>query len=97
MLTDNLKRRLAKDRPMASITVRVPINVIDSMKEIAPQRGFAGYQTLLKLKLKLYLSEGLRRDDVQFSRSTPKARLIGALKKQGVSDEVLEAAEREAA
>ena len=93
MLTERLKRRLAKDRPMASITVRVPVDVIDSMKEIAPQRGFAGYQTLLKL----YLSEGLRRDEVQFSRSTPKARLIEALKKQGVSDEVLEAAEREAA
>ena len=93
MLTDNLKRRLAKGRPMASITVRVPIDVIDSMKEIAPQRGFAGYQTLLKL----YLSEGLRPDEVQFSRSTPKARLIEALKKQGVSDEELAAAEREAA
>lgn len=92
MLTDRLKRRLAKDRPMASITVRVPVDVIDSLKEIAPQRGFAGYQTLLKL----YLSEGLRRDEAQFSRSTPKARLIEALKKQGVSDEVLEAAEREA-
>ena len=95
MLTDNLKRRLAKGRPMASITVRVPVDVIDSMKEIAPQRGFAGCQTLLKLKL--YLSEGLRRDEVQFSRSTPKARLIEALKKQGVSDEELAAAEREAA
>ena len=95
MLTERLKRRLAKDRPMASIPVRVPIDVIDSIKEIAPQRGFAGYQTLLKLKL--YLSEGLRRDEVQFSRSTPEARLIEALKKQGVSDEELAPAEREAA
>ena len=96
-MTERLKRRLAKDRPMASVTVRVPVDVIDSMKEIAPQRGVAGCQTLLKLKLKLYLSEGLRRDEVQFSRSTPKARLIEALKKQGVSDEELAAAEREAA
>ena len=73
--------------------MRVPVDVIDSLKEIAPQRGFAGYQTLLKL----YLSEGLRRDEAQFGRLTPKARLIEALKKQGVSDEVLQAAEREAA
>lgn len=54
-----VKTRLAKDRPMTSITLRIPVDVIDSMKSIAAERGFAGYQTLLKS----YLSEGLRRDE----------------------------------
>lgn len=92
MLTDRLKGRLAKDRAMTSITLRIPVDVVESMKEIAPQRGFSGYQTLLKL----YLSEGLRRDEAQFNAGK-HARLIEALKKHGVSDEVLQAAEREVA
>lgn len=93
MLSDRLKTRLAADRPMTSITLRIPVDVVDAMKTIAPQRGLSGYQTLLKL----YLSEGLRRDEAQFAASTKQARLIEALKKHGVSEEVLLAAEREAA
>ena len=57
-ISDTLRRRLAKDRPMTSITLRIPVDVVDSLKTIAPLRGMAGYQSLLKL----YISEGLRRD-----------------------------------
>ncbi len=28
---------------MTPITLRIPVDVVDAMKEIAPQRGFAGY------------------------------------------------------
>ena len=77
MLSDRPKHRLVKDRAMTSITVRIPVDVVESMKAIAPQRGFAGYQALLKS----YLIEGLRRDEAQLSPSQ-KARLIDALKKQ---------------
>lgn len=66
MLTDRVKIRLTKNRPMTSITLRIPVDVVDSMKAIAPQRGFSGYQTLLKS----YLSEGLRRDEQQFAEVT---------------------------
>lgn len=92
MLTDRLKSRLVKDRPMTSITLRIPVDVVESMKVIAPKRGFAGYQTLLKA----YLSEGLRRDEAQFA-SGPTERLLEALKKRGVSQEVLDEAARELA
>jgi hypothetical protein len=91
MLTDRLKSRLVKDRPMTSITLRIPVDVVESMKAIAPQRGFAGYQTLLKS----YLSEGLRRDEQQFA-SVAHARLIDALRRHGVSADVIAQAEREA-
>lgn len=59
MLNETLKKRLAKDRPVTSITLRIPVDVVDSLKAIAPHKGFSGYQTLLKS----YISEGLRRDD----------------------------------
>jgi len=90
MLTDRLKKRLTKDRPMTTITLRIPVDVVASLKEIAPHKGFSGYQTLLKS----YISEGLRQDETKFS-SSPSARLIEALKKRGVPEALLDEAARE--
>lgn len=90
MLTDRLKKRLAKNRPMTAITMRIPVDVVESLKEIALHKGYTGYQTLLKS----YISEGLRKDEAQFS-SAPSARLIEALRKRGVSDSVLDEAVKE--
>ncbi len=75
---------------MTSITLRIPVDVVESMKIIAPKRGFTGYQTLLKA----YLSDGLRRDEAQFAFST-QARLLDALRKHGVSQDVLDDATRD--
>ncbi|MBV8603622.1 MAG: hypothetical protein JO224_02955 [Pelomonas sp.] len=82
---------MSKDRPMTSITLRIPVDVVDSMKAIAPKRGMAGYQTLLKS----YLSEGLRRDEALYA-STDQAQLLAALRRHGVSEAVLNEARREA-
>jgi hypothetical protein len=90
MLSERLKSRLKKDRTMTSITLRIPVDVVESMKAIAPQRGFTGYQTLLKA----YLSEGLRRDEAQFAVSS-HTRLIDALKRRGVAAEVIAEAEKD--
>lgn len=75
---------------MTSITVRIPTDVVDSMKEIAPKRGFSGYQSLLKS----YLGEGLRRDEALYAFGAT-ARLIEALKKRGVPEALIEEASRE--
>ena len=91
MLTERLKNRLSKDRPMTSITMRIPVDVVETLKLIAPQRGFSGYQTLIKS----YLSEGLRRDEQQFA-AVAHARLVDALKRHGVPEEIIAQAERDA-
>jgi hypothetical protein len=90
MLSERLKKRLQKDRPMTSITIRIPVDVVESMKEIAPLKGFSGYQTLLKS----YISEGLRKDEERYS-NVSTARLIEALKKHGVSEAIIEEATRD--
>ena len=87
MLTDRLKKRLDKDRPMTTITLRIPVDIVESLKEIAPHKGLAGYQTLLKA----YISEGLRKDEALFT-STSSARLIEALRRHGVPDAILDEA-----
>ena len=92
MLTEKLRKRLAKDRPMTSITLRIPVDVVGSLKAIAPLRGVSGYQTLLKS----YISEGLRRDEAHFAGGSA-ARLIEALKKRGVPDSLLAEAVQESA
>jgi hypothetical protein len=93
-ISDTLRRRLAKDRPMTSITLRIPVDVVDSMKTIAPLRGMAGYQSLLKL----YISEGLRRDEADFAAQAPALdRLLEALSRRGVPQSLLEEAARDLA
>lgn len=92
MLSETLKKRLAKDRPVTSITLRIPVDVVESLKSIAPHKGLSGYQTLLKS----YISEGLRRDEATYA-SDAVERLTRALKKHGVSKKVLDDAMRDAA
>lgn len=89
MLSETLKKRLTKDRPVTSITLRIPVDVVDSLKAIAPHKGFSGYQTLLKS----YISEGLRRDEPTYA-SDAVERLAQALEKRGVSRKVLDDALR---
>ena len=91
-ISETLKTRLSNDRPMTSITLRIPVDVVDSMKSIAPKRGFAGYQTLLKA----YLSDGLRQDEAKYT-SNAQTRLLEALKRHGIPQEVLDEASREVA
>ncbi|MGA0101681.1 MAG: hypothetical protein ACO3HF_06500, partial [Burkholderiaceae bacterium] len=86
-----VKARLSKNRTMTTVTVRMPDDVVNAMKQIAPLRGFAGYQTLLKL----YISEGLRRDELLLD--PPVNKFIQALLAQGVPADVIEQASREIA
>ena len=86
-IPERIKTRLNKERPMTTVTLRIPLDVVESLKEIAPQRGFSGYQPLLKA----YVSEGLRKDEARYVFGAT-ARLIAALRKRGVSQEVLDEA-----
>jgi len=63
MINKQLKMRLKKNRPSTTITMRIPADIVDSLRALAPMRGFTAYQTLLKS----YISEGLRRDEAQFN------------------------------
>ncbi len=92
MIPERLKARLQKNRPMTSITLRIPEDVVESLKRVTPHKGFTGYQALLKS----YISEGLRRDE-ELHVFGPAARLAEALKKRGVPAELIEEAVLEAA
>lgn len=58
MKITDVKKRLAKDRPMITISMCIPEDVIEDLKRIAPLLGFSGYQSLIRV----YVGRGLRTD-----------------------------------
>ena len=48
MKTNDLQKRIQKNRPMTSVTIRTPKDVVEVLKQMAPQLGFSGYQPLIR-------------------------------------------------
>jgi hypothetical protein len=72
---------------MTTISIRMPEDVIDDLKEIAPTLGFSGYQPLIRS----YIGQGLRKD-LERLESSPIQAITESLRKQGVADELISAA-----
>lgn len=87
MKIERLKRRLEKDRPMVSVTLRMPEDVVEDLKRIAPLLGFSGYQPLIRA----YIGQGLRKD-LERLDSDAISNLVAGLKKRGVSKAIIEEA-----
>ena len=83
-MRERLSRRLQSDRKSITISLRIPEDVVDDLKEIAPALGFSGYQPLMKT----YIGEGLRRDLARLENSQVQA-LAESLRKHGLADEVI--------
>jgi hypothetical protein len=75
---------------MTSISIRLPVDVIDDLKEIAPGLGFSGYQPLIRT----YIGQGLRKDLEKLDQQ-PAQLLAEALRKRGLSDEAIAEVVRE--
>ena len=90
MKTEQVKRRLRKNRPMVTISIRIPEDVIDGLKRVAPLRGFSGYQPLMRA----YVGQGLRAD-LERLESDSVAALVESLKRHGVSEDTISEALRE--
>jgi len=85
MKIEQLKKRIDRDRPMTSVTLRMPEDVVDDLKRIAPLLGFTGYQPLMRT----YIGQGLRKDLERLDNDTVTA-LVSNLKRRGVSKKILE-------
>lgn len=85
MKLHDLKQRLRKDRPMTTVTLRMPQDVVDDLKRIAPRLGFSGYQPLMRA----YIGQGLRVDLERLEHTPELSSLIESLRRHGVQDEVI--------
>ena len=90
MKIETLKQRLDRNRPMTSITIRMPQDVVQDLKKVAPLLGFSGYQPLIRA----YIGQCLRVDLERFENETVAA-LVASLKRRGVSDAVIDEALKE--
>ena len=91
MKIETLRKRLDKDRPMTSVTIRMPEDVIEDLKRIAPKLGFSGYQPLIRA----YVGQGLR-EDLERLENDAVTELINSLKRRGISEDVIAEALSEA-
>lgn len=85
-----LAQRLHRDRPMTSVTLRMPEDVVEDLKEMAPILGFSGYQPLIRA----YIGQGIRQDQKRLDKTRFSA-LVEQLRKRGVSEELISAAIRD--
>jgi hypothetical protein len=92
MKTNKIVQRLQKDRPMTMVSIRIPDDVIEDLKRVAPQLGFSGYQALIKA----YIGQGLRADLERLESSVEVSALIRSLRKKGVKEEIISSAMAEA-
>jgi hypothetical protein len=92
MNINKLKQRLHKDRPMTMISLRIPEDVVEDLKRIAPLLGFSGYQPLIRA----YIGQGLRADMARVESTQVVSDFVESLRKHGVEDEVIASAMAEA-
>ena len=79
MKTNKVIQRLQKNRPMTMVSIRIPNDVIEDLKRVAPMLGFSGYQALVKA----YIGQGLRSDLERLESSVEVSALIEKSAKEG--------------
>ena len=85
MKSGELKKRLNKGRPMIPITIRMPEDVVEDLRRIAPRLGFSGYQPLMRA----YIGQGLRQDLARLEVAPDMNELIESLRRHGVGEAVI--------
>ena len=76
---------------MVAVTLRMPEDVIEDLKRIAPALGHSGYQPLIRA----YVGQGLRQDLARLDDAGIEA-LVKNLRRRGVDEAVLAEAIAEA-
>ncbi len=88
MKINKLTKRLQKGRPLTMVSIRIPEDVVDDLKRVAPMLGFSGYQALIKA----YIGQGLRADLERLEGGIEIPALIESLRKKGVEEEIISSA-----
>ncbi|HVT58632.1 MAG TPA: hypothetical protein VHR45_09540 [Thermoanaerobaculia bacterium] len=90
-MNERVQKRLRRDRPMTTISIRVPEDVIEDLKLLAPVLGFSGYQPLIRA----YIGQGLRKDLAKLENDQLKV-VVDSLRRRGVTEQVIAEAIAEA-
>ncbi len=88
MNINRLRKRLRSNRPMVTISMRIPSDVVADLKQVAPALGFSGYQPLIRA----YVGQGLRVDLLRLEEQPALEPLLKSLRKHGVPKRVISSA-----
>jgi hypothetical protein len=88
MKNSDLRTRLRRNRPMVSVTIRIPEDVVSELKRVAPLLGFSGYQPLIRA----YIGQGLRKDMESLEERPKLEDLVKSLRRHGVKEDVINSA-----
>jgi hypothetical protein len=88
MKMSDLRERLRSDRPMTTISIRMPEDVVAQLKSVAPLLGFSGYQPLIRA----YIGQGLRQDLERLEQNPGLDRFVESLRRHGVAEEIISSA-----
>jgi uncharacterized protein YaaW (UPF0174 family) len=91
MKIEKLKKRLDRNRTMSMVTLRMPEDVVEDLKRIAPLLGYSGYQPLIRA----YVGQCLRKD-LERLDTDAVSELVASLKRKGVNQDLIEEALAEA-
>lgn len=69
---------------MTSVTLRMPEDVVEDLKRVAPVLGHSGYQPLIRA----YIGRGLREDLARLEGSELDV-LVASLRRRGIDEAVL--------
>jgi hypothetical protein len=72
-----------KERRTTPITIRMPVDVLEDLKRVAPLKGMSGYQPLIKY----YIGQGLREDLEMLWQKETAAKLESTLDEFGLEPE----------
>jgi len=73
---------------MVTISMRIPEDVVEDLKRVAPLLGFSGYQPLIRA----YIGQGLRQDLERLERNPGLERLVESLRRHGVDEQIINSA-----
>ncbi len=90
-MDERIAKRLRRDRPMTTISMRLPEDVICDLKLLAPLLGFSGYQPLIRA----YIGQGLRKDLARLEPDQMKV-VVESLRRNGVNEQIIAEAFAEA-
>jgi hypothetical protein len=84
MKIHELKKRLNQKRPTANISLEIPVDVVEDLKNVALRLGFSNFQSLMRA----YIGQGLR-IDLERLENSEISEFIESLRRLGVEENVI--------
>ena len=85
MKSSDLQKRLRKDRPITTVSLRLPQDVVDDLERVAPFLGFSGYVPLMRS----YIGQGLRLDLARLDATPQLTDFVENLRRHGVDEAII--------